>query len=238
MYGWRGRIGLIIPSSNTTMEPEFWMMAPEGVSVHTVRVPLRNVTEEELSRMHSYVKNASTLLSDANVDVIVFGCTSGSFIGGLGYDLKIIREIEEATNIPAVTTSTAVIESLRALNAKSIGLATPYIDEVTLKEKEFLEENGFRVLSFRGLGIKENTRIGSLGPETAYKIAKDTYVDGVDVLFISCTNFRTIEIIDDLESDLGVPVITSNQASMWAALRKLGIKEHYTMFGKLLKECL
>ncbi|MCD6503739.1 MAG: aspartate/glutamate racemase family protein [Euryarchaeota archaeon] len=238
MYGWRGRIGIIIPSSNTTMEPEFWIMAPEGVSVHSSRIALREVTEEELMRMHDHVRDSSRLLSDAKVDVIVFGCTSGSFIGGLGYDTKITQEIEESTGIPAVSTSTAVLDALRTINARKIGLATPYIDEVTLKEKEFLEANGFKVVKYKGLGIKENTKIGSLGPEEAYRIAKEVYTQDVDAVFISCTNFRTIEVIDALEEDLKIPIITSNQASMWAALRKIGIRERYSMFGRLLKEFL
>lgn len=82
MYGWRGRLGLIVPSSNTTMEMELHEALPEGVSLHTARVPLRNVTEEELVKMNTLAVEAAKLLRDAGVEMMLYGCTSGSFIGG------------------------------------------------------------------------------------------------------------------------------------------------------------
>ncbi|RLF91843.1 maleate cis-trans isomerase, partial [Thermococci archaeon] len=89
MFGWRGRFGLIVPSSNTTMEMEFHKYIPEGVSLHTARMPLRNVNEEELTKMATFAIDAAKLLADAGVELIAFGCTSGSFIGGKDFEKEI-----------------------------------------------------------------------------------------------------------------------------------------------------
>ncbi len=238
MYGWRARIGLIIPSSNTTMEPEFWKMAPEGVSIHSARMRLIEVTPEALSEMHKDLMHAAQLLSDTNVDIIVFGCTSGSFLEGLGFDKQISDEIKSNVGVEAITTSTAVIDALKELELRKIVLATPYIEEINKKEVKFLEDNGIKVLKYKGLGILKNTEIGAQTPDVAYRLAKEVYVSEADGVFISCTNFRTIEILDVLEQDLGVPVISSNQATMWKTLKTLGIREKYESFGTLLRDFL
>ncbi|WP_461865406.1 maleate cis-trans isomerase family protein [Thermococcus sp.] len=238
MYGWRSRIGLIVPSSNTTMESEFWKMAPKGVSVHTARMNLTDVTEEALIKMESYAKAAAMRLADAAVDIIMYGCTSGSLLKGKGYDRQISQELERHSGIKTVTTSTAVLEALKELEISKLAVATPYIDDVNAKEKQFLEENGIEIVRMEGLGLIKNIEIGKQEPQTAYNLAKRIYTPNADGIFISCTNFRTIEVIDLLEMDLGVPVITSNQASMWFALRNLGIKEKYKEYGALMKERL
>ncbi|AEH24456.1 maleate cis-trans isomerase family protein [Pyrococcus yayanosii] len=235
MYGWRGRIGLVVPSSNTTMEMELHSHLPEGVSLHTSRMPLKSITEEELLRMNALAVEAARLLTDAGVGVMIFGCTSGSFIGGADFEKNLEMKIEEEVNVPVFTTSTAVIEALRTLDAQSLLVVTPYTDAINEREREFLEANGFEVLDIRGLGIEDNLEVGRLEPRVAYQLAKATFVEEADAVFISCTNLRTFEIIEPLERDLGVPVVTSNQASLWFALRELDVNDKLPL-GKLLRE--
>ncbi len=235
MYGWRGRIGLIVPSSNTTMEEEFRRSLPEGISLHVARVRLRKVNVEELRRMENYIEDASDRLSDAGVDLIVYGCTTGSLVGGIGYDLNLISKIEDRTGISAIATATAVVEALKHVGASSISLATPYIDEVNEKEKKFLEDSGFKVLALEGLGLEDNLDIGRQYPEIAYRLGKRAFRPESDALFISCTNFRTFEILEHLEADLKKPVISSNSATLWLALKKLGIRESILGLGSLLE---
>ncbi|NJE01510.1 aspartate/glutamate racemase family protein [Thermococcus sp. JdF3] len=233
MYGWRGRLGLIVPSSNTTMEMELHSALPEGVSLHTARVPLKNVTEEELVKMNAMAVESARLLRDAGVELILYGCTSGSFIGGKDYEKEIEANVEEEVNVPVVSTSTAVVEALRILDAQAVLVITPYTDEINAREREFLEANDFEVLDIRGLGIEDNTQIGKLEPHEAYRLAKASFMDEADAIFISCTNLRTFEIIEPLEEDLGVPVVTSNQASLWLALRQMDVMERIPGLGKL-----
>ena len=234
-YGWRLRIGVILPSCNTVMEPEFYKMAPEGVSIHTARMRISEVTKEELKKMAEDSPRAAEDLATADVDVIVYGCTSGSFIGGIEWEREIVKKIEEKTGILTITTSKAVIDALQHLKLKKIIVVTPYIDELNELEKKFLEMNGVKVLKIKGLGILKGLDIGMQPAWTSYKLAKENFTPEADGIFISCTNFRTLEIIEKLEHDLGKPVVTSNQASMWAALRTSGIKESIEKYGTLLK---
>jgi maleate isomerase len=247
MYGWKGRIGLLIPSRNTTLEPEFNRMAPEGVSVHAARMVLREASPAALMQMEKEVYRAASMIMAVNPDVVVVGCTSGSFIKGLGYDQKLIRKITSLRKVKAITTSTAVVEALRLLKVVKVAVATPYTDEVNEKERAFIEGHGIRVTRIKGLGYSKPIRvypmaskpvsgIGLLEPSVAYKLALDVDTKEAEGVFISCTNFRTIEIIEALEKNLGKPVVTSNQASMAMALRVMGIREKITGFGLLLEE--
>ncbi len=235
MYGWRARIGLIVPSSNTTMEPELYRAIPQGVSIHISRIPLREVTVESLLEMEKHSLRASQELADADVDLILYGCTSGSLVGGPGFDKTIAGKIYEATGKPAVTTATAVIEALEALAVKRIVVATPYIDEINDAEKRFLEAHGLEVLSIKGMGVRRNTDIGRISPHEVYRFARSLYKGRAEGLFISCTNLRTFEVIESLEKDLEIPVVTSNQASLWASLRRLGIRDRIEGLGRLFE---
>jgi maleate isomerase len=227
----QGRIGLIIPSSNTTMEVEFVRHLPEGVSVHSTRVHLEWVTVKELSGMAEQVEEAARLLADAQVDIIIYGCTTGSLIKGKGYDLELERRIEKATGIPALTTAHAVLEALKARGLKRIAVATPYTAEVNEKEREFFIANGFEVVAIRGLGLLRNLEIGLQGPDVAYRLGEELMKDHPEAegLFISCTNFRTFEVLRPLADELKKSVISSNQATLWRALQEMNISSAHEL---------
>lgn len=235
MHGWRGRIGLLVPSSNTTAEPEFCKMAPRGVSVHTARMRVTEQTVEAEIKMVENLEQVALEVADADVDVIVFACTTGSLQKGIGYDKKLAQRIQRATKTTAIITASAVIDALKALRVRSISVATPYPRDLNENVKLFLESNGFKVLNIRGLDLIRNTDVGKQEPHVAYMLAKSVDNELADVIFISCTNFRTMEIIDLLEHDLNKPVISSNQATMWATLRQLKVVESLPGYGKLMQ---
>ena len=227
------RIGLLVPSSNTTMEPEFYEMVHKGITIHTARMNLIDVTQEGLFRMADDASRASRLLASADVHVIIYGCTSGSLIGGVKWEEALVRGISNETGIKALSTSKAVIEALEIIGGKKIGVATPYTKELNSLEKTFLEEHGFEVTSIRGLGLVNNLEIGVVKEETVKKMAY-AVSDGSDTIFISCTNLPTIGLIDELEESLKKPVVTSNQASLWAAMKKLDLSG-IESYGELIK---
>ncbi len=219
-------LGLIIPSSNTVMEEEL----SRHVTVHSTRISLQNVDESSLKKMNEELTKALNLISDCNPDVIVYGCTSGSFIEN-------VEEILNKSPIPASTTSAAVISALHILNAETVSVATPYVDEINRREKAFLESEGFAVKDIKGLKLLKNLEIGRKKSEAAYNLAKS--LEKADALFISCTNLRTFDIISPLEDELGIPVITSNSASLWHALNLAHHKgEPFKYLGRLLEEFL
>jgi maleate isomerase len=222
MFGWRGRIGLIIPSNNTVMEYEFSRAVPEGFSVHTARLGLvKDSTWETLIKMSDHVERATEELASCDVNIIVYGCTSGSFLKGPKFEEELTERIYKISNVTCFTTSKAVLEALRSLGSKNVAIASPYSQMTNEAEKKFLEEEGFKVFQMEGLGIIRPTDIGRLSPYQAYAMAKRVNSEEVDTLFISCTDFRTFEIIAPLEKDLKKRVITSNQASLWMAIRLL-----------------
>ncbi|GBC74724.1 Maleate isomerase [archaeon HR06] len=195
------RVGIIIPSSNTTVEIEF-SKVKSSITFHYCRLRLRDVNLEELEKMEDKIEEVSSLLSDASVDLICYACTTGSLYKGLKHEDEIVRRIEKASKIRAITTSRSVIEALKNLKVKRLSVATPYSNEVNLKVKNFLEENEFEIVKLRSLGLINNLDIGRLDPEVSYKLGKEAYSKDSEALFISCTNLRTFEIIQKLEDEI------------------------------------
>lgn len=232
------RLGLIIPSSNTTMEREFHKMLSEGFSVHTARVRLKSATVEELAKMEEEVEEEAAKLADADVEVIGYGCTSGSFFRGLGHDKLIEEKIRKSSGRPAVSTSGAVISALKFLNVRKVAVATPYIDEINKLEEKFLLDNGFQVVDLKGLGIVENLRIGRLSSQTLSRLVAGLKHEKAECIFISCTNFPTVDNIKKFEEDFKKPVFSSNTATIWAMLKKCGATVKIRGFGSLLESLL
>jgi maleate isomerase len=227
------RLGIIIPSSNTTVETEFSSaLHGSDFSVHYARVHLNDVTVEGLESMEAELDGAARLLKDADVDLVAFACTSGSLIKGLGYDALLAKRLSAAAGCPAFTTSGAVVGALNALKVRKICLATPYLEEVTQRETSFLGQNGFEVLKKRSLNIKENLQIGLLMPSDAEVLAITVDSSDTEAIFVSCTNFRTFEVLSGLERQLGKPVVSSNSATLWAALRLMKAKSAVSL-GRL-----
>jgi maleate isomerase len=242
MYGSRARIGLIVPSNNTVCEPEMARLAPDKVAVYASRI-LFTPTIEGLKEMGNHVHRAAEELSSEGIcQLIAFCCTVGSMIGGADYDEDLIRMMAETSSTKCLTTTTAVKAALTALDIQRVAMATPYTRQINELEKRLMERMGYEVTDIVGYHdhiepeALKNDMIGRLQPEEAYKLAKDVNGPRNQAIFISCTNFRAIEIIDRLERETGKLVITSNQATMWHSLRSLGIKEPREGYGCLLKD--
>jgi len=228
------RLGLLIPSSNTTMEQEFNKMRPKNASVHTARMRLREVAVSELLEMEREIELEASKLTDARVDIIGFGCTTGSLVKGLGHDKEVVSRIEKATKIPSVATAGAVVEALKALKLFKVSVATPYSDQVNALEKRFLEQNGFKIVKMNGLGIIDNTEIGRQSQKAVYNLVKEVETEEAEGIFVSCTNLPTINVLEKLEKELEKPVVSSNTATMWAMLRRIGYKKKIRGYGRLL----
>lgn len=231
-YGWRGKIGLIFPATGAAPELEFNKYRPEGVAIYTQRVLFEEVTPEGLEALGDRVIEAAKLLAWAEPDVIIFCCTTGSMIKGFGYDQELIARMEKATGIKALTTTTAVVQALQALDAKKVVVSTPYSDVVNAAEKKFLEDSGFEVLKIKGLGYTDPKLMPKTTIDQMYRLNREVMDPAADTLFVSCTGLGIIDGIPLYESDSGLQTITSVQASMWACLRALGIKDDLGL-GKL-----
>jgi maleate isomerase len=236
----RKRVGVMVPSTNTTCEADFQLVVPKGVTVHGQRLWLTNdaAGEEGMNRMNAEIESGARYLATAKVDVIVYGCTTGSFYRGPGWDQEMLDVIQQAAGVPAVATSPSVVQALRLFGARKISVATPYPEWNNRKLRAYLEATGFEVLNVEGEPTASragNQGINDQDPEVVVDFASRVCLPEADALLCSCTAWRSVEAVDELEKRTGKPVVTSNQSTIWAALRKLGFSQSIHGFGKLLE---
>ncbi|MDR3516641.1 MAG: hypothetical protein P4M00_12550 [Azospirillaceae bacterium] len=231
-FGWRLRLGMLLPSSNPVAEPEITRILPQGVSLLTTRLKLAGSTREDLLGMTKGVEEATALLVDAGVDRVVFNCTAVStFDPAMGEMLR--QRMETVAGRPATSTADAIVAALQTLGGRRIALITPYVDAVVEREVAFLEHYGLEVACRVGLALAEGKAMSAVEPGQWYRQTMDQAGCGADLYFLSCTAIRVFDIISDLERDLGAPVLTSNQAMVWSCLRQAGLKDRIPTLGKL-----
>ncbi|MPZ77851.1 MAG: decarboxylase [Deltaproteobacteria bacterium] len=238
MYGWRAKIGRISPSPETVGAEEWRRSLPDGVCLVETRTLIHDVTVEGLSETVKQVERAALELASAEVDVILQAGTAIAFFAGFGHDQELSARINAATGIKATTSLTAVVEALRALKISRIAIATSYLADIDARLVDVLEKSGFKVAAIRGMGLKKSIDMGKVLPEETYRLAREVVRSApeADGILISCGNLRTFEAIEPLETDTGLPVVTSNQAGLWQALRIVGISERLPSLGRLLRE--
>jgi maleate cis-trans isomerase len=238
-YSWRAKLGLIVPPTNTVNESEWSRVLPEGVTFHTVRMPIHldHASAEGRRALVADVVAKARELAQARVDVVTYACTAGSMINprhALG------EEVEAATGIPLVTTAASIVDALAKLGARRVSIATPYHDALNQHETAFLKENGVETLAIAGLGLGANgpvdfPLIAETPLEKIEAHVKAVFVPGSDACLITCTDFPTLALHERLEQSLGVPVVTSNQATLWATLRRAGIEDRIPRLGALFQ---
>ena len=237
MYGWRGRIGLLVPSINTTMETEFWRIAPEGVSVHSARIAGgRHGTPEELRSMEGASKKAAEEVAMVEPDVVVYGCTSGSFFEGPEWNKKICEQLTAITRAPTVTTAGGMAACLMAAGHKKVDVVTPYVELTNERLKQFLKAHGIDVVKLGTFDMLDMFDHAKIQPEEIYAKVKEITTPEADAVFVACTQLRALEVLDLLERDLGKPVYSAVQASAWQAYEAMGVDPRITNCGSLLRK--
>ena len=230
---WRAKLGFILMSTDLAAEGDFFDMVPNDVAVHITRLKTDDyTTNETLSRHIDFMADAASRIQpDTKPDVISYSCTSGSIV--IGED-RIKEEIKKGAPyaIP-MTLVTGVVDALRELKVKNLVVGTPYLDEINTKEAEFLSKKGFSVLNIQGLNLTKGIEFGTVTPDYWIKFAEEINEDSADAIFLSCGGIRSTEVIDQIEQKTGKPVITSNQAQMWSCLRRAGVEDKISGFGKL-----
>src|SRR5262245_15469569 len=236
MYGWRGRMGLLVPSINTTMETELWRIAPAGVSVHTARIAGgRHGTPEELRGMEGASKQAAAEVAMVEPDVVVYGCTSGSFFEGPDWNRKICEQLTAIAKAPTVTTAGAMADCLVAGGYKRVDVVTPYVEVTNERLKQFLRTFGIEVVTLGTFDMLDMFDHAKIEPGEIYRKVRDITTPKSEAVFVACTQLRALEVLDSLERDLGKPVYSAVQASAWAAYQAVGIDPRITDCGSLLR---
>jgi maleate isomerase len=181
------------------------------------------------------ILESASLLANCRCDLIVYHCTGRSMAAGKAAETRMVDAITQATGRAATSTAAAIIASLRALEARRIVLATPYQQGINDLEKQFLMESGIEVLRDSALDLSMPEGMCGATPDFWIEKVLELRDAQADAYFISCTNIQSLDAIEKLEIELGRPVITSNQAALWHALRSCGISDAIPGLGRLLR---
>jgi maleate isomerase len=232
----RAKLGFILMSTDLAAEADFNDMAPEGVGVHITRLKTDDyTTNETLSRhIEHMAEAASRIQPDTKPDVVSYSCTSGSIV--IGED-RIFDEIRKgAPWAQPMCLVTGVVDALRELGAKKIVVGTPYLDEINTNEAEFLLKKGFEVLDIQGLNLTTGIEFGRVTPSYWKEFALEIDRPDADAIFLSCGGIRSLEVAEEIEQITGKPVVTSNQAQFWSCLRRAGVQDNLSGFGRIFHE--
>lgn len=221
------RIGVIIPPGNVAVEREFPLHLPPGIVLNHNRLSRPNSiqTPASILAMNDSLDQTARDLAQAYPEVIAYVCTGGGFLEGPGSEAEPARRIEAATGIPGISTSVAVVEALRALSIGKVFLLGPYPHDVMQSEVAYLRSNGFEVPTYETFECMTSEANRALSSDQVAQriLAHREMVDECDGVFVSCTNLLVMDQIEMLEAALAKPVVTSNQATLWSALRTMRV---------------
>ena len=226
--------GILVPSTNTTCEIEFCRVAPQ-LQVHTGRLGKGGDTPFSPSK-DADVAYQAKLLGDARVEVIVLAQTSASLFAD-DYDAVTVKRMTEASGVPSLTSAQAIGRALRALKVSRIAMATPYSQEVIGRAKHYYETKyGLAVVASKSLGATDSYAIGKMDAGMAEAAFRHIDRPEVEALVVPGGNFPTLDFIAAWEREFGKPVITTNQAALWAVLQTMKVATPLPGWGRLLEQ--
>jgi maleate isomerase len=241
------RIGLIVPSSNITMEtelPELFRRQSEATghryTFHSARAALKNVTREELLAMVAKAADCAAAVSDADVDVIAYACLVAVMAQGANAHVEseaVISKAAADNGHPAAVSSSAgaLVRTLHELGAARVAMVTPYMKPLTKMVSDYIEGAGITVLDAASLEVADNLAVGCLDPRNLPAIARDLQRDGADAIVLSaCVQMPSLPAVQAVEDELGLPVITAATATAYEVLKALGHTPAITGAGRLL----
>jgi maleate isomerase len=217
------RVGVVVPY-DFALDRELWRWVPEDVSLHLARtayspLPVTVEQAESIGDIAAVARCTKNLIA-VEPEVVAYACTSGSFVAGRAGERALVSSMLESGASSAVTTSGGLVEALSYLGITRLAVATPYDAAVTARLHGFLEEGGASVIRSAHLGL--SGRIWTVPYAVTAALVRDVAAESCEAVFVSCTNLPTYDTIAPLEAELGIPVLTANQVTMWACMRRIG----------------
>ncbi|TCK25946.1 maleate cis-trans isomerase family protein [Pseudonocardia endophytica] len=238
------RIGLVVPSSNVTVETEVPALlarhADARFSFHSSRMRMQAVSPEGLRAMNDQRERCIDELGDAGVDALLYACLVALMAQGPGThrstEEAVTAQLSAAGQHPAVLSSAgALVEGLRALGAVRIGLVMPYLRPLAQQVVAYLEAEGFEVVDWAALEVGDNTEVGCIAGDRILRAARDLSLDGADALVISaCVQMPSLDLVGPAEEEFGLPVVSAATAGAFTLLRHLGLAPELPGAGRLL----
>ena len=232
------RLGVITPSSNTVLEPQtVRLLKPvaDRLTVHFSRVRVTAIADDPEARGQFAVApmlDAARLLADARVNAVLWSGTSGAW-EGLDADRRLVAQIGASTGIPATTSSLALLDALQVLDVQRYGLVVPYVKPIVAKIEHTFAEAGYKCVARSFASLTVNWDFAEMSPHEIADRVREVARSVPDVIVIHCTNLRGSEVSEDLEHELGIPVLDSVVVGIWGALQLLKIPVPRARFGRL-----
>jgi maleate isomerase len=242
------RVGLIVPSSNTTMETEIPAILrareenlPERFTFHSSRMRMKHVTPEELTAMDQDSLRCAAELSDARMDVMAYACLVAIMAQGLGYHresqkkLAATAEEESGIQVPVVSSAGALVEALHHLKARRIAVLAPYMKSLTATVCEYIGGEGVEVIDSISLEVPDNLEVGRLDPRQLIALSKQVNTADADALVLSaCVQMPSLPVLDTVQQSFDIPVLSAASATVWRVLKDLGLEPVAPRAGALL----
>ncbi len=230
------RIGLIIPSSNRMVEQEMVRHLPPGAVAHVARLRMTGAHRMPIAGLLPRLQDTAATLIDARCEVVAFHCTATSTAEGLAGEAKLCAALRQIGAPQVTTTASALRGALDALRARRIVLLTPYSAHTTAEEAAFLHAAGYDVVCARGFALKGSDEYCATPAQYWRDRALEAARPDADVYLVSCANISVFPVIETIEQQLGRPVVTSNHAVVWHALRLLGESDRRHCPGRLFND--
>jgi len=240
-------VGLIVPSSNVTMETEIPGMLrrreeihPERFTFHSSRMRMKEVTAEELAAMDRDSDRCAAELSDAQVDVMAYACLVAIMAQGHGYHRKSQERLERVAadngaKTPVVSSAGALVEACQEIGAHRVAVVAPYMKPLTQLVVDYIEAEGVVVTQSVSLEVSDNLEVGCLNPQQLPGIVRGMDLSGADALVLSaCVQMPSLAVVQIVEDEVGLPVITAGTATVRRILDVLGLEPVVPDAGRLL----
>ena len=222
VYGAKGRIGLIVPANNSVIEPEFWSVLPKGMAVHATRLLAKgDLTPEAIHRMERDTGAAMEAIAATGVDVIAYCDMVTTFVMQAGWNESTMQRFSRSTGVPCLSAWTALRDALAKVGAKRLAIGTPYPAKIHAMVAPFFEGRGFEVRSHGTLDILSMREVPTVDRARLKAFVKTLDLGGSDALVLLATDLPTFAVIDEIERESAVAVLTSNQTLLWRALSEL-----------------
>lgn len=240
--GWRGTFGVIAPSTNTVVEPDFNTMAPPGITAHMGRIHIHdqkmsddNTMQGLIGQIRDDIESACARVMTCEPDYMVMGMSAETFWGGLEGSAQFIDRIRALTGVGVSTGAEACRKALEIYGAKKLGVVTPYQPVGDEQVRRFFEETGYTVVRLTGLRCPTAVSISRVSEDQLRDAMRTVDGDDIDAIVQVGTNLSMVRLADEAERWLGKPVIAINAATWWHALRANGIDDNVDGCGDLLR---
>lgn len=235
----RAKIGVLVPFTNCNLEPDMELLRPPNTTFHFTRLGGYDVDEvpgsDQMAGLGSSdITEALHLISGVRPDVVLYGCTSATLTHGPSFDATLAEKINANSNAISLTAAGCLVTAIKAVGAAKVGFASPYLGEVNEQAAEFLSKEDIQIVNCADIGRDlGNYGQGELMPDEVYALALKADHPEAEAIVLSCTDMRSVEVIERAEKRLGKPVVTSNQAMMFCLMKALGIPRHSKSLGRL-----